>query len=71
MTKQYLLMVDEVSMAILGKLLPSIKYVAVEGMFLKDNANYQMLVSPLPPQEKDPGPVEKFNIPESVDVSQT
>jgi hypothetical protein len=47
--KQYLIMVDELSMAMLGKLCPGIVYLEVTGMPITDNPNYQVLVNPLHP----------------------
>ncbi len=50
--KQYLLMVDEVAMAMLSRLSPSVAFVQVEGMPLENNPGYQVLVSPMiKPQE--------------------
>ncbi len=55
MSKQYLMMVDEVSMAVLGRLCPSIQFLVVEGMNIKDNQDYIMLTSPVAkPQEVSP-----------------
>lgn len=45
--KQYLVMVDELSMAILGKLIPSMLFVQVEGMAMQGNDNHMLLVNPL------------------------
>lgn len=51
--KQYLIMVDELSMAMLGKLCPGIVYLEVTGMPIADNPHYQVLVNPLhPPAEE-------------------
>lgn len=44
--KQYLVMVDELSMAILGKLIPSMLFVQVEGMAMQGNDNHMLLVNP-------------------------
>lgn len=46
--KQYLLMIDEIGMAMLSRLSPAFAFVQVEGMPLNDQPNYQVLVSPLP-----------------------
>ncbi len=52
MIKQYLVMVDDLNMALLGKIIPGLQYLPVEGMTLQGQDVYQMLVSPLPkPQE--------------------
>lgn len=45
--KQYLLMLDEVGMAMLSRLSPAFSFVQVEGMPLEQNPAYQVLVSPL------------------------
>lgn len=45
--KQYLLMVDEVWMAVLAKFCPAFAFVPVEGMPLENNPGYQVLVSPI------------------------
>jgi len=48
-------MVDELSMALLGRLCPGIVYLEVTGMPITDNPNYQVLVNPLhPPVEETP-----------------
>ena len=58
--KQYLLMVDEASMAVMARLMPSLLFVAVEGLSMKDDPNHVVLVSPLPKPIGDivPIPVE-------------
>jgi len=45
--KQYLLMIDEVGMAMLARLMPCLGFVPVEGMPLDNNPGYQVLVSAL------------------------
>jgi len=45
--KQYLLMADEMTMSILGKLWPSLLFVQVEGMAMQGNDNHMLLVSPI------------------------
>lgn len=45
--KQYLLMADEVTMPILGKLIPGLLYVQVEGMAMQGNDNHMLLVNPM------------------------
>jgi hypothetical protein len=57
--KQYLLMADELHMALLAKLMPGLHFVLVEGMPLLDNPNYMLLANPKPqpnviPQETSP-----------------
>jgi|WetSurMetagenome_2_1015567.scaffolds.fasta_scaffold717434_2 hypothetical protein len=46
--KQFLLMVDEVNMAILSRLLPSLQFCQVEGLSIPDNSNYHLLANPTP-----------------------
>lgn len=46
--KNYLLMIDDMSMMFLSKLIPGMKFVEVEGMSMIDNPGYQVLVNPLP-----------------------
>lgn len=45
--KQYLLMVDEMAMSMLGKLLPGMLFVQIEGMSMQGNDNHMLLVSPI------------------------
>jgi hypothetical protein len=45
--KQFLLMVDELGAALLGKLMPSLQLVEIQAMPLKDNESYQILVNPV------------------------
>jgi len=47
-SKQYLIMVDELHMALLNKMIPGMLFVQVEGMNMADNPKYQVLVNPLP-----------------------
>lgn len=44
--KQYLIMADELHMALLGKLIPGLMYVQVEGMNMENNPDYMLLVNP-------------------------
>lgn len=44
--KQYLLMADEITMAILTRLVPSLLFVHVDGMDIAGNPDYSLLVSP-------------------------
>lgn len=48
--KQYLLMVDEVMMAMLGRMSPSMRFVEVEGMNLEGNNHSMVLCTPKPKQ---------------------
>jgi hypothetical protein len=45
--KQYLVMVDEITMAILGKIMPGLLFVQVEGMAMQGNDNHMLLVNPV------------------------
>ncbi len=46
--KQYMPLLDEVSMACLRHLMPGMKFVDVEGMVMNENPGYQVLVNPIP-----------------------
>lgn len=46
--KQYLLMADETTMLFLGKIMPSLLFVQVEGMAMQNNNEHMLLVNPLP-----------------------
>lgn len=60
MPKQYLILVDELSKAILGKLCPGLAYVEVTGMPITGNNDYQVLVSPLQTPEDHIADVKKM-----------
>lgn len=45
--KQYLIMADELHMAMLGKLLPGLLFVQVEGMAMQNNSTHMLLVNPV------------------------
>lgn len=45
--KQYLLLADELHMAMLGKLMPGLMFVQVEGLAIQNNDSYMMLVNPI------------------------
>ncbi len=45
--KQYLLVVDEISMAILGRIMPGLMFVQVEGIGMQNNPNHMLLVNPI------------------------
>ena len=57
-------MVDEVTMAILGKLMPTLLFLPIEGMSLQGNTTHQMLVSPLPPAPVEYAPLPDVGPPE-------
>lgn len=56
--KQYLVMVDEVSMVILGKLVPSMLFVQVEGLAMQGNSDHMLLVNPIAKPAPVTAPVE-------------
>lgn len=45
--KQYLLMVDEINAALLGRVFPSIQMVQVEGINMQGNETHMALVTPM------------------------
>lgn len=49
--KQYLLLVDDVGMALLSQIIPSINFIQVEGMDIKEDPLRKVLVHPVPPVE--------------------
>lgn len=53
--KQYLMVVDEITMAIMGRIMPGIRYLQVEAV--SSSGEYLVLVSPIPP-EVEAVPVE-------------
>lgn len=48
MSKQFILMVNEESMAAFKAAMPSLEFLAVEGMNMAANPNHLLLVSPIP-----------------------
>lgn len=46
-SKQYLLMVDEISVALLSRICPSIQFVQVEGIKMQNNETHMALVTPM------------------------
>lgn len=46
--KQYLLLADEMHRVLLGRLIPGILFVEVEGINMKDNDGYMLLANPVP-----------------------
>jgi hypothetical protein len=56
--KQYLIMADELHMAILGKIIPGILFVQVEGMAMKDNSDHMLLVNPIAKPAPETAPIE-------------
>lgn len=53
--KQYLLMVDEITMAFMSKIFSTMQFVEITAMPIKDNDAYQLLANPKspPPQKMD------------------
>lgn len=60
-TRNFFIMVDELSMAFLTKICPSFQFVEIEGMLMDNNAGYQLLVNPLPKQKLETQPVMAVN----------
>jgi hypothetical protein len=60
--KQYLIMADELHMAILGKIVPGLLFVQVEGMAMKDNSDHMLLVNPVAKQAPITSPVEAVSV---------
>lgn len=55
--KQYMLIVDEISMAMLSQMMPKLIFVQVMGRYLDGDDNNQFLVSPSPkPKAELPSP---------------
>jgi len=45
--KQYIMMVDEISMAFFGRVCPSIQFLEVVGMNMAENDTHQLLANPI------------------------
>ncbi len=45
--KHYLLMIDELHMSILGKIIPDLKFVEVQGMPIEGSNEHMFLVNPM------------------------
>lgn len=45
--KSFLIMTDEITMAMLGKLFPSLRFLQVEGLPIKDNTSHMLLANPI------------------------
>ncbi len=41
-------MLDEVGIAMMGKVMPAVKYIEVVGMPINENNHFQLLASPIP-----------------------
>jgi len=67
--KQYLVMVDELSRAIIGKIMPGILFVEIEGMAMEGNANHMLLVNPVPKVEPVTVPIEGVKADDTVMAS--
>lgn len=66
-SKQFLMVVDEASVMVFNKLMPSIVFVPVEGLSIKDDPLHMVLVSPLPPVPSMPSedvvmPIEQTKV---------
>lgn len=60
--KQYLIMADELHMAMLGKIIPGLLFVQVEGMAMQNNDQHMLLVNPI---VKPPAP-ETVQVPTAI-----
>lgn len=47
MSKQYVLVIDEITMAFISKMFPSMQFIEIQGMNIKDNPTYSLLVTPI------------------------
>ena len=56
--KQFLLMADESMMIFLGKIMPTLMFVQVEGMAMQGNTDHMLLVSPVAKTAVETVPVE-------------
>lgn len=45
--KQYIVLVDQIGLACMGKLMPGLQFIEVEGMEIPDNKGYQLIATPL------------------------
>ena len=52
-SKQYLLMADQLHMALFSKLMPGLQFIEVEGIAMKDNKKYNLLANPVPEKEEE------------------
>ncbi len=66
--KQYLLMVNEISMIMLSKMLNGIQFLEVEGMPIKENENVMVMVTPVLPVATSDASNCAQNGPESTNV---
>lgn len=60
--KQYLMMIDEIGAAFLGKICPGIQFVQVEGINMTGNETHMALVSPIA-KPAQPVPVQASEAP--------
>lgn len=61
--KQYLMMVDEIGAAMLGRICPGIQFVQVEGINMQGNTTHMALVSPLAAPVAQTVPVQAAEAP--------
>lgn len=45
--KQYLLMADDITRVLLGKIAPGLQFIQVEGMTMENNSDYTLLANPI------------------------
>ncbi len=50
--KQYMPLLDDVTMACMRHMMPGMKFVEIEGMIMTDNPGYQIIVNPVPVAEE-------------------
>ena len=56
--KQYLIMADEIHMAMLGKMMPGLLFVQVEGLAMQGNSDHMLLVNPVQKVPTVTAPIE-------------
>ncbi len=54
--KQYILIVDDTLIPVIGALFPSLRFVEVEGMTLEQNPAYNLLVNPKEVKKEENAP---------------
>lgn len=60
--KQYLIMADELHMALFSKMMPGLLFVEVEGMGMQGNDTHKLLVNPLPKSVPVISPIEAAKV---------
>lgn len=57
--KQYLLMVDEMNLALLGRVIPGLQFVQVEGFNMDSSKTHMALVTPKPAPQPEAVPASE------------